>query len=230
MWTRKELKTNAKGILKANYWKVFLATIIIALFTSASTSSSSQSVKDESQAVTATMSSMDFGTLLAAAAIIFTACLVVFLVSWVFKIFVANPFLLGAQKLILNCKDNSAKCGDIFFGFKNSYLNVAKTLFLRDLFIGLWSLLLVIPGIVKAYEYRMVVYLLAEHPDMSWKEAKTTSREMMNGQKWNSFVLDLSFIGWHILGVCTLGLVETFYTVPYMQVTNAELYYALKEN
>ena len=230
MWTRKELKTNAKGLLKANYWKVFLASVVISLFTSASSSSSSQSVKEEGSEAFAQMGSMDLSALLVGLGIVLSATLVMLVIAVLFTAFVANPFKVGAQKLLLNCKQNNAKCGDLLFAFKNSYVNVAKTMFLQNLFIGLWSLLFIIPGIVKMYQYRMVVYLMAENPDMNWKEALAKSKEMMNGQKWNAFVLDLSFIGWHILGICTLGIVETFYTLPYSLLTNAELYYALKEN
>ena len=64
------------------------------------------------------------------------------------------------------------------------------------LYTFLWSLLLLIPGIVKAYEYRMVPYLLADYPELSTEEAFRISREMMNGEKMNTFILDLSFIGW----------------------------------
>lgn len=228
MWTRKELKTNAKGLLKANYWKAFFASLITALFTAGSSSSSNQSASDEAQQAMASMDGVDASTILAVVGIVLAACVVIFLVSLLFSVFVSGPFRVGAQKLLLNCKEGTAKCGDVLFAFKNSYLNVAKTMFLQGLYIALWSLLLVVPGIVKAYEYRMVIYLIAENPGMSSKEAFAKSREMMKGQKWNAFILDLSFIGWHILGVCTLGILETFYVMPYTLLTNAELYHALK--
>lgn len=228
MWTRKELKTNAKGLLKANYWKAFFAAVITGLFTAGSSSTSSQSASDEAQQVMASFDGIDTSTLLVALGLILGACAVVFLGSLLFSVFVAGPFRVGAQKLLLNCKEGTAKCGDVLFAFKNSYLNVAKTMFLQGLYIALWSLLLVIPGVIKAYEYRMVIYLIAENPGMSSKEAFAKSKEMMNGQKWNAFVLDLSFIGWHILGICTFGILETFYVMPYTLLTNAELYHALK--
>ena len=228
MWTRKELKTNAKSLLKANYWKAFFASLITALFTAGSSSSSGQNASDEAQQVMVTYDGVDASTVLATIGLILGACAVIFLVSLLFSIFVSGPFRVGAQKLLLNCKEGTAKCGDVLFAFKNSYLNVAKTMFLQGLYIVLWSLLLVVPGIVKAYEYRMVIYLIAENPGMSSGEAFARSKEMMKGQKWNAFVLDLSFIGWHILGVCTLGILETFYVMPYALLTNAELYHALK--
>ena len=80
------------------------------------------------------------------------------------------------------------------------------------------------PGIVKSYEYRMVPYILAENPGMNRSEAFAISKQMMNGQKWDVFVLDLSFIGWHLLSGITLGIVGIFWVNPYVQATNAELY------
>ena len=101
-------------------------------------------------------------------------------------------------------------------------------MFLRDLFIALWTLLLIVPGIIKGYAYRMVPYILAENPDMNYKEALDLSSKMMYGNKWKSFVLDLSFIGWIILSILTFGILLLFYVNPYIGSTNAELYKAIK--
>ena len=90
------------------------------------------------------------------------------------------------------------------------------------------SLLCIIPGIVKGYEYRMIPYLLADHPEMTKDEAFAASKEMMMGQKWNAFVLDLSFIGWDILSSMTFGILDIFYVMPYKMSTNAALYEAIK--
>ena len=72
-----------------------------------------------------------------------------------------------------------------------------------DLYLVLWTLLFIIPGVVKSYEYKMIPYLLAEYPDMSTKEVFAKSREMMNGQKMDTFILDLSFIPWSVLSAIT---------------------------
>ena len=80
---------------------------------------------------------------------------------------------------------------------------------------------------IKAYEYRMIPYLLADNPSMSQEEAFALSREMMKGQKWKTFVLDLSFIGWDILSIFTGGILSMFYVQPYKMMTNAALYEAL---
>lgn len=100
-------------------------------------------------------------------------------------------------------------------------------MFLKQLYTFFWSLLFVFPGIIKSYEYRMIPYLLAENPYMSTDEAFARSRSMMDGEKWNAFVLDLSFIGWNILSSLTLGLVGLFYVAPYQAYTDMELYVAL---
>ena len=85
-----------------------------------------------------------------------------------------------------------------------------------------------IPGIVKSYEYRMVPFLLSENPNMTKDEALKASSRMMKGNKWRAFVLDLSFLGWHILSAFTFGMLEIFYVAPYVNGTNAALYEALK--
>ncbi len=119
--------------------------------------------------------------------------------------------------------------GRLGYAFQNGmYGKTVLTLFLRKLFIGLWTLLLIVPGIVKSYEYRMVPYLLADDPNMTRQDAFRLSKELMYGQKWDTFVLDLSFIGWSLLSVCTCGLLAIFYVNPYVQATNAELFLELK--
>ena len=102
-------------------------------------------------------------------------------------------------------------------------------MFLMNLFIWLWSLLFVIPGIYKAYQYRMVPYLLAENPEMDYNRALSLSASMMEGEKMNAFVLDLSFFGWYLLSVFTCGILAIVYVAPYQYHTNAGLYIALRE-
>lgn len=113
-------------------------------------------------------------------------------------------------------------------GFQNYGHNFVVML-LRDVYLLLWFLLLIVPGIIKAYSYCMVPYILAEHPELSANEVITRSREMMNGHKWQAFKLDLSFFGWILLGALTLGLVDVFWTAPYMESAQAALYLKLRD-
>ena len=149
--------------------------------------------------------------------------LIIGLIAALVRVFVFGPLELGCQTFFLRNAEAPAPVGEIGAGFQPYWRNVGA-MFLRGLYLFLWSLLLVIPGIIKAYSYRMVPYILADDPTISGKEAITLSRRMMDGQKWNAFVLDLSFIGWHILSLLTLGLVGIFYVNPYHFCTGAELY------
>ena len=133
-------------------------------------------------------------------------------------ILVLNPFTVSYSRFFLqNSRKTKAEPYD------------GSDLFLRDLFMCLWTLLFIIPGLIKSYSYRMVPYILSDNEDMSATEAITKSREIMNGNKWRAFVLDLSFIGWVFLSCITLGLVGIFYVAPYISATEAELYEAIKD-
>ena len=119
----------------------------------------------------------------------------------------------------------------LIFIYKSGQLkNTIFTMFMKGLFQFLWSLLFVIPGIIKAYEYRMIPYILSENPEISRERVFEISKKMMMGNKWNTFVLDLSFLGWEILSGLTIGILGIFYVNPYVQSTNAELYAYLRED
>ena len=112
---------------------------------------------------------------------------------------------------------------DLFRGFRDDFGGTLLISLLSGLFIFLWSLLLFIPGIVKAYEYRMMPYILADDPTLPTSEVFAQSKAMMKGNKWKAFVLDLSFIGWGIVGSLCLG-VGTLWVMTYMAATEAQYY------
>ena len=149
------------------------------------------------------------------------------LIGIALSIFVMNPLVVGCRRWFTKNRTQKPEMEEIVYIFKNGYKNTVLTMFLKNLFVFLWSLLLVIPGIVKSYEYRMIPYLLAENPHMDYKEAFQISKNLMNGNKWNAFVLDLSFIGWKILAVFTFGILNIFYVSPYIALTETELYVSL---
>ena len=159
-----------------------------------------------------------------AGVVIFVMALIFIAIVLVIDVFVANPLEVGIRRFFTQNLNQAAGVKEITYAFDKNYKNIAKTMFYRDLYTFLWSLLFIIPGVVKAYEYRMIPYLLAENPEMSKEEAFAISKQMMSGQKWKTFVLDLSFIGWEILSVCTLGILSIFYVEPYRFMTNAALY------
>jgi hypothetical protein len=154
--------------------------------------------------------------------------IVLFIVIAAIHAFLFNPLEAGTARFFVRNLNDKAEIRELAYCYDHGYLNVVKTVFLRDLYIVLWGLLLIIPGIIKSYEYRMVNYILAENPEMNTKDVFAMSRDMMRGNKWRAFVLDLSFIGWHLLSLITIGLVGIFYVFPYKNMTNAALYEFLR--
>ncbi len=223
MWTRAELKTNAKAVLNQNYWKSVLTAFILMLLAGVSGNISFSGNRESAKEVMTQISPQLIMALLGFA-------MIGIIIGIAVNIFLRNPLSIGCYRFFIRCRSGQADIGDITASFQaaRKYINVVKIEFLRKLFIGLWSLLLVIPGIVKSYEYAMIPYLLAEYPEMSREDAFAASREMMDGNKWKAFVLDLSFIGWELLGVCTCGILLVFYVEPYRELTLAELYHTLK--
>ena len=114
----------------------------------------------------------------------------------------------------------------LFSGFSNFGTTCVAGI-LQTIFLTLWTLLFIIPGIVKIYSYSMTYYVLHDNPNLSASEAITESRRMMNGYKGKLFCLDLSFIGWFLLSALTLGLLG-FYVLPYYNAARARFYEALK--
>ena len=172
------------------------------------------------------------GTAFAALAIFGITFIIIFLILMsvviLLDVFICNPIEVGCKRFYVRNLNESAQVGNVGFAFDNHYKNITKTMFFRDLSTILWTLLFIIPGIVKSYEYQMIPYLLAENPQMSREQAFAESKRMMIGQKWRAFVLDLSFIGWNILSAITLGILGIFYVQPYMDATHAALYEALR--
>ncbi len=145
--------------------------------------------------------------------------LVIFIIGGAIELGIRNYFLK------LNY-DMNPEVGELFSRMKI----FGRALGLRivmAIFIILWSLLFIIPGIIAAYRYSMATYLMAENPDMGILEAIDKSKEMMIGNKWRLFCLDISFIGWHILCALTAGL-GYLLLHPYMESARAHFYLTLK--
>lgn len=114
----------------------------------------------------------------------------------------------------------------LFVGF-NYFGKIWAMSALSFLFVFFWSLLLVIPGIIKAFSYSMAPYILADHPNMKALDAITASRAMMHGNKWRLFCLQLSFFGWALLACLTFGIGE-LWLIPYMETATASFYEDIK--
>ena len=117
--------------------------------------------------------------------------------------------------------------GDLFSGFTHDFVGNLLLGLMVSIFTFLWTLLFIIPGIVKAYSYSMSFYIKVDHPEKGWKECIDESRKMMNGHKMDLFIQDLSFIGWMIVGSLCLGI-GTLWVTAYMQAARAQFYESIK--
>lgn len=134
---------------------------------------------------------------------------------------------VGLYGIMLNLADGKKPELRDLFAYIEKFWPAFKVAFLSGLYVWLWSLLLLIPGIIKGYAYSQVYYILAENPDLGAREALRMSEEMMKGHKMELFVLELSFIGWHLLGLVTFGLAY-IWVVPYYCATHTNFYNSIK--
>ena len=219
--------------MRLNYWKYVVAALLIGLFINGSGSSSVNYKFTIDETRNPGLGDSQFPDIFSGQSLAFLALFsgVIFMaviVGIIIGIFLLGPLEVGLLRVFVMGQREPANLNEIGVGFKINYWNVVKIIFFRDLYLSLWTLLLVVPGIIKSYEYRMIPYLLAENPNISMEEAFGRSRDMTYGDKWNIFVLDLSFIGWILLAAFTANIVRIFYVGPYIYATNAELYSALK--
>ena len=205
---------------KKNYVSAVVVALLMGIFGTVSGESSARRVSENSDIYSGNLFNVGMITGLLAG-----IATVVILIVLVAKVFVGNLLKMGGYRFFILNQTAQPGIGTLLDGFRSGhYVNIVLTMFLRDLFTTLWSLLLVVPGIVKHYEYLMVPYIIAENPAMDYKEACQISKQMMDGEKMEAFIMDLSFLGWYLLSAVTCGLLAIFYVNPYVQASFAEMY------
>ncbi|WP_028403231.1 DUF975 family protein [Ectobacillus panaciterrae] len=150
--------------------------------------------------------------------------------SIVYGLLVISALTLGENALYLKVtKDEKVSVGMIFSFFSNSssYGKAIIYYILSGLYLILWTLLLIVPGIIKSFSYAMAPYILIEESDLTANQAITKSRQMMDGYKWKLFCLYLSFAGWFILSIITIGI-GFLWLIPYCQASVAHFYHEVK--
>ncbi len=234
MWTRQLLKENAKVAFRRNYWLcVAVSTIAMFLmgggvglnFNNTTTVQETESIWNTPEAVSELLWQIPSGFLV----VFGMAVLLGVIIGICALTFICNVAQIGCNRYFIENREHKTDVVQVFYGFQGGrYLGVVWTMFLKELYIFLWSLLFVIPGLVKGFAYMMVPYILAENSNIDRKRAFALSENMMYGHKWEAFVLGLSFIGWNLLGALTGGILNVFYVNPYRHATYAEFYSALK--
>lgn len=145
----------------------------------------------------------------------------------IIAIIVTPAFVLSTSRIYLMvARGGNPEIKDSFSGF-DDFFSAFKVTFLVGFYTFLWSLLFIIPGIIKGYSYSMSMYVLADNKGMSARECIAESKKMTNGHKAELFVLDLSFIGWYLLSCLTCGI-AMLYVVPLINATHANVYETIK--
>lgn len=210
MKTNQDLKNAALEALRGNWAPAVVCTIIYLLL-SIGISLLQPNIDDPTAALTGAQKIMMVANVL-----------LLFLVM--------VPLGIGyyqAFKVLFTDGDNKLTANCFRLSFGNYFKNVAAYL-LMCLFIFLWTLLLIIPGIIKALAYSMTPFILQDFPELSVNQAINLSQKMMKGHKFDYFWLGLSFIGWILLGLLTLGI-GYIWLIPYMYTSYAAFYEEVKK-
>lgn len=234
-----EFKIRAKQVLSSTYWMSFLAVIIfiliqnvgsgivssVRMIISGSTFDYSKYFQYIADGKTDRAREYLYEIYYGGSAV---ATVISMLITAAVSIFVINVIQVGMNKLFINSRLTlKADIGDMFAPFK-AYMPTVKTMFFYGLYIFLWSLLLWVPGIIKSFSYFMVPYIIAENPGISTDRAFEISKKAMDGEKGNCFILNLSFIGWYLLGLiaCCIGM---YFVIPYQRASLSEFYTYVKQ-
>lgn len=246
MWSRSEVKKYAKDFLKQHYWKTFIVVLIgTVLANGYDLFSSSNGVFDLriniqyilGQQIEAPIKGNEyfqiFGSIMNQfKPYAFFGLGIITLSSVVISIVViltGNILNVGIKKFFIDGFENDVNINKLFFGFNiNDYLPIIKVQLLSTLYIILWSLLFIIPGIVKAYQYRFVPYILAEDTSLGVYDVLKKSKAITNGQKAEMLILDLSFFPYYLLNLFTFGL-SSYFVEPYIQASYTHLYKILSK-
>ncbi len=216
MRSRQEIKAIGKEQFKLNYWTCVLAALLVTAVMGVITWMTNgeeivQMVNGQPGQATITVRS-NAGGLLA--------------------LLLGGPIAVGLNyffvKNVRGEREELSVTTPFTEAFKNYPRKLGGSLWM-GLFVFLWALLLVIPGIIKGISYSMTQYLLADCPNVKARDALKLSMRMMNGHKWEYFVMGLSFLGWILLSALTLGILSVFYVDPYMRSSFAEYYLELRD-
>lgn len=216
-----DIRLKARTALSGKYWLALLVTFLASIF--GATYGSFDVDLDALQEIF----NMEMGhfdaSIISVITAIFIAILSASLIISLVRLILCGTIELGLSQFLLNLYDGKeCTVKDLFSKFNEFGRGFLQAL-LRGIYALLWMLLFIIPGIVKSYSYAMTPFIMAEDPDIKPNDAITLSRELMDGHKLDLFLLNLSFIGWHLLCLLTLGIGEIF-LAPYINTAHAAFY------
>lgn len=256
MWTRTELKSRAKFMMKGRYWTYlgisllpalvsYVVSIPISIISNVLSftgmmggffgGTGTQSIFDRLESMDPqtledffnSFSQSDFDILIKGFIIPYVFTMVAMLLV---SLFIMQPLTVGMTRWYVRAREGSIIKSNLCFSpfKKGSYFPTVWSMFYYQFFLGLWFMLFYVPGLIKSYSYSMIPYILADNPNIGARRALKLSNEITRGHKLDMFVLDLSFAGWMLLGflACCIGV---YGVVPYYYATKAELYDTLKK-
>lgn len=144
-------------------------------------------------------------------------------ISSIYSLLVSGPIILGYAMFAISIfRKRETSPAEVFYGFER-FGKAFGLYIVMSVFVFLWTLLLVIPGIIAVFRYSMSFYIMADNPNVGIMEALNESKRMMRGNKWKFFCLNLSFIGWAFLCMLTMG-VGFLWLMPYIEVSVIAFY------
>lgn len=247
MWRRIELKAQAKINLKETYWQAIVVVFVLILLGAAfGATNYVKWINTTFRIVEETL--IERGTIDSPAydvrpemseysgfTRVFTAWVYMGLLSGVgiysffYRPLLGYPLAVGGIRFFLSSSFGQGDLRHFISIFRSrKYWKVVWTMLVRSVLIILWTLVFIVPGIIKRFEYAMVVYILADNPAMPTRQALALSKRMMNGHKVDAWFLSWSFIGWYALAMLTCG-VGLLFVAPYEQQTQTQLYIRLRD-
>lgn len=214
----KELRAIARNRMQGKWGNIILATLVAGLLGGLVTGDAgSINYKQEPEETYYLLSNPKL--LITVTVIVLVASVLAILIH----LFFSNIVRMGYSRYLLNVVDQQEqKIDDLFSSFQN-YGKTFRLGFYRDIRVFLWTLLFIIPGILAHYNYSMAAFIMLDHPEYTEKQCLEESKRLMYGKRWRLFCLELSFIGWYILSVLSLGI-GFIWVFPYENVTYAVFY------
>lgn len=215
MKTRQEIKQLGKMRFEAGRWGLVLGTLLVGLVVSV--------LSVPTVSIVGTMENHHIAIAFSGVSFLFA----------LIQIAVIGPLTIGMNRMYINAIHYNMKadeCASPFIYAVKGYLRKLGGSLWEMLWVFIWSLLFIIPGIIKAFSYALTSYILADCPNVRAQDALKLSKLLMKGYKWKLFVLYLSFIGWDILNILTLGILGIFFVTPYQNASVAVFYLEVREN
>lgn len=228
-YSASDFRTMAREALRGKWRTAILLTLLASVLGAATTAALEINLKFESETgvVVELLEEYSFTILQAGPT---ATILAVIVLGWgILTLVIGGAMTLGYYQFFQNLVRNEEAEVNTLFIHKEKLWHGFCINFLQGLYIILWTLCFIIPGIMASYSYSMAHFIANDHPEMTASEVLTASKEMMQGHRWRLFCLEISFIGWAILSAFTLGL-GSFALVPYVETAMAHFYQDLLHN